>query len=383
MKLETEFVRLPLAFDVERLKEEAGQFSENDWMSHTTGFAGNSSIPLISLYGEVNDAMHGPMMPAPALERCEYIRQVMAAFGEVFSRSRLMRLDPRSEVPPHVDVNFHWFNRVRVHIPITTNPDVSFHCGDKHVHMGAGEAWIFNSWAEHTVKNNGDETRVHLVLDTTGSTRFWEMVDRGDWPFDARRRSTFRQTYVPFEPGKHVDIRTESYNTPLVQSAAELEILIGALLDDIRCSGTEEVAGRERFARIARDFVRSWREVWSEHGMKPGGWPYYHGLVSQADEAIRTLTPELNLASGIDAVQAFRSLVLSSAINEEFAPQYLDKDEIPEQLEKTARQFSVSPDSSRSPENPGGDVEKVARNALCPCGSGERYKRCHGRLSGT
>ena len=71
MKLETEFVKLPLLFDVERLREEITRFSESEWMGHTTGFAGNSSIPLISLDGEFNDAMHGPMKPTPALARCE------------------------------------------------------------------------------------------------------------------------------------------------------------------------------------------------------------------------------------------------------------------------------------------------------------------------
>ncbi len=183
MKLETEFVKLPLLFDVERLRKEIAQFSEDEWMAHTTGYAGNLSIPLISLEGEFNDAMHGPMKPTSALKRCEYIQQIMTTFDEVFSRSRLMRLEPGQEVPPHSDVNYHWYNRVRIHIPITTTEDVLFFCGDQHVHMAPGECWIFNSWLEHTVKNNSDKTRVHLVVDTAGSTKFWDLVKRGDWPF--------------------------------------------------------------------------------------------------------------------------------------------------------------------------------------------------------
>lgn len=378
MKLESEFVKLPLLFDAERLKEEIAQFSEDEWISHTTGFGGNLSIPLISLYGEFNDAMHGPMKPTPALERCEYVRQIITTFGEVFSRSRLMRLEPGCEVPPHVDINYHWFNRVRIHIPITTTEDVLFYCGDKYVHMAAGEAWIFNSWAEHTVKNNSDISRVHLVLDTTGSTRFWELVERGVWPFKAGRQPASEPIITLYEPNRPTHIRTETYNAPLVQSPGELEILIGALVRDIECLNASEEESKQAFLELTKDFVRAWREVWSEHGMKPTGWPLYHGLVKQADRAALTTSPELILESGIGVAQAFRSLVLSSAVNEEFAAQYLDKDEIPGTLEKTTRRFTAEQKQSEDSDEQTG---QVARNTPCPCGSGERYKHCHGKIA--
>ena len=209
MNLDTEFIRLPLRFDVERLRTELAQFSEDEWLPHATGFPGNSSIPLISLNGEYNDALHGPMRPTAALARCPYIQQIMGEFGEVFSRSRLMRLEAGCEVPPHVDVNYHWHRRVRIHIPITTTEEVLFHCNGHHVHMAAGESWIFNSWVDHSVQNNSDQTRVHLVLDTTGSPAFWDMVDRGYRPF-AERRAQPESRYVDFVPGSESQVRTES-----------------------------------------------------------------------------------------------------------------------------------------------------------------------------
>lgn len=372
MKLETEFVKLPLLFDVERLSKEVAQFSLDEWIGHTTGFAGNLSIPLISLDGEFNDAMHGPMQPTSALARCEYIRQIMTAFGEVFSRSRLMRLEPGQEVPPHVDINYHWFNRVRIHIPIATTEEVLFYCGDEHVHMAAGEAWIFNSWSEHMVRNNSDKTRVHLVLDTTGSTRFWDLVEQGEWPFMERQQAVAKPHVVRYEPNKPTHIRTETYNVPLVQSPGELEILIRTLADDIECCDESDEKGRKAFVDLSTNFVRAWREVWSEHGMKPSGWPLYHALVKQVDKAVFLVAPDLMIKSGIDLAPAFRSLVLSSAVNEEFAPLYLDKDEVPKTLQQAARSYTSDQQYSG---------EKVARNAPCPCGSGERYKRCHGRIA--
>ena len=71
------------------------------------------------------------MRPTPHLAKLPYVRQVLASFGVVWGRSRLMRLDPGAVVPEHADINYHWFYRVRVHIPIFTRPEVLFHCGNE------------------------------------------------------------------------------------------------------------------------------------------------------------------------------------------------------------------------------------------------------------
>lgn len=382
MKLETEFVKLPLLFDVEQLRKEIAQFAEDDWMAHATGYSGNLSVPLISLNGQFNDAMHGPMKPTTALDRCEYIRQIMTEFGEVFSRSRLMRLEPGCEVPPHVDINYHWYHRVRMHIPITTTEDVLFFCGDKHVHMAAGESWIFNSWLEHTVQNNSDKTRVHLVLDTAGSPRFWELVNQGDWTFAKGRPQAVAPQFVPFEPGKKTQIRTETYNAPLVQSPGEIENMVRALVADMDSSPESDQAAKEYFVGLADAFVRAWREVWSEHGMKPSGWPLYHELVARCGKACELINPELVLESnGVELGKAFRGLVLFSVINEEFAPQYLGKDEVPEKLERAVRQFTTATDKPADTPAGSSSVKPMGRNEPCACGSGKRYKHCHGKVA--
>ena len=392
MKLETEFIKLPLLFDVDRLAYEVGQFAESEWMGHTTGFAGNSSIPLIALDGEFNDALHGPMKPTPALQRCPYIQQIMTDFDEVFSRSRLMRLAPGSRVPPHADVNYHWHNRVRIHIPVTTTAGVLFYCAERHVHMAAGECWIFDSWSEHRVENTSDLTRVHLVLDTAGSPRFWDLAERGGWPFSEDPRPGAAPRQVAFDPTRPVAVRTETYNAPPVQSPAELENLIRYLVDDIDRSSAEAAEALARFFGFGKRFVRSWREVWAAHAMQPDGWPLYHALVRQAQREVTAAAAGLTLKSnGVDLAPAFGGLVLFSAINEEFAPLYLGQGNLPDHLQPAARHFanrpgtgggkpgapppqpaSAAPDDSRT--QPGG------RNRPCDCGSGKRYKHCCGRF---
>ena len=84
MKLATEFIRLPFLFDVARMQEEVSAFAAHEWLPHVQGYVGNSSIPLISLNGSMNDDFNGPMKKTERLDRSPYLQQVLAAFDEVF-----------------------------------------------------------------------------------------------------------------------------------------------------------------------------------------------------------------------------------------------------------------------------------------------------------
>src|ERR1039457_1882875 len=134
MKLAKPFYRLPVRFDASRLREEIAELPPDAWAEHPNDIKGNRSLRLISVDGGENDHVDGIMLPTPHLQRLPYIRQVLASFGVVWSRSRLLRLEPFAGVPPHADINYHWFNRVRMHVPIVTHPLVRFYCGDESVH---------------------------------------------------------------------------------------------------------------------------------------------------------------------------------------------------------------------------------------------------------
>src|SRR5437762_2521344 len=109
MKLDSEFCKLPLRFDAARLAEEVAQFTAADWRAHPQGHAGNSAVPLIAVNGDpANDGVQGPMQPTPALARCPYIRQVLAALQSVLGRTRLMRIVGNGEATAHVDTNYYW-----------------------------------------------------------------------------------------------------------------------------------------------------------------------------------------------------------------------------------------------------------------------------------
>jgi hypothetical protein len=278
MKLASPFIQLPLKFDAERLAAEVAALPPEAWAKHPTGFQGNGAVRLISTDGGENDDMGGAMLPTPHLRQSPYIQQVLATFNTVFGRSRLMALGPHAEVPAHSDVNHHWFYRVRIHVPIVTFPEVSFHCDDQAVHMGAGEAWIFDNWRRHKVVNPTNNTRIHLVADTTGSADFWSLVAKGINP--ATSQALMPQA-VPFDPDATPQIVTERFNMAHVMPPAELAFLAEDLLNDLQTAVNNYLSDANaayNYIAIVKRFCANWRDTWSIYGDEKVHWPRYQAL---------------------------------------------------------------------------------------------------------
>ena len=313
MRLSKPFIRLPLRFDAARLAFEANRLAPHKWMPHPSGMRGNSAVALISSGGGDNDSFDGEKAPTPHLAECPYTRQAMAGFGEVLSRARFMKLDARAEVSLHVDFNYHWFSRVRIHIPVVTNPDVIFHCGDEHLHMGAGECWIFDSWRRHRVVNQGAEDRIHLVIDTSGSSRFWNMVRSVE---SARSDAVARAAkLVPFEPGSRHDLKVERYGAAAVMAPGECAALVEDLIADFQANPANDRQLAAAYAAGLRGFVQDWRELWLLHGDEPAGRAHYRALI---DATRRRLHPNrralTTLSNGIGVNAVFAQRVLNAAL---------------------------------------------------------------------
>lgn len=322
MRLASEFIRLPYKFDTQKLTEEVQAFSRSEWLPHVQGYAGNSSIPLISLDGEMNDDFNGPMKVTEKLRRSPYISQVLASFGEVFGRSRLMGLDGKCSVPEHRDVNYHWYSRVRIHIPVITNPDVLFYCGDTHVHMAAGETWIFDSWKKHRVENASDQFRVHLVIDTAGSSKFWNVVGASEWRCarQCRKLASIDDKFIPYVEDKEETILTENYNAPLVMQPGEIDALIADIVFDMRACRGNPVPAAQAFEKSLHEFRREWRRLWSLYGQSRDGWIHYENLIKN----VRMPREQLQLASNQgSATHTFGARVLAAALSVSLADQYL------------------------------------------------------------
>ena len=313
MRLSKPFIRLPFRFDAERLASETAQFAEADWMAHPNNLPGNSAIALISSGGGDNDSFDGEKQPTPHLARCPYMRQVMAGFGEVLSRSRLMRLAAGAEVSLHVDFNYHWFSRVRIHIPVATNPAVTFHCGAEQLHMQAGECWIFDSWRRHQVVNGGGATRIHLVIDTCGSSRFWRMVREAEAQSPTAIAAAAK--LLPFQPEQRAPLRTERFSNLPVMAPGECTALVEDLIADFSANPNNDAQLVNDYAALLRGFAQDWRELWLLHGHRPEARPHYQALIQATRRQLHPNRRALTTASndiGVNAIFAQR--VLNAAL---------------------------------------------------------------------
>ena len=301
-----------MRFDAARLRAEVEALSEDAWVRHPTSFEGNSALRLISVNGGENDDVDGRMLPTPHLGRCPYLRQVLSSFGVVWSRSRLMRLGPQSRVPEHADINYQWFYRVRMHIPIVTRPEVRFHCGGKDVHMAAGEAWLFDNWRRHRVENPTDDTRIHLVADTSGTAAFWESVAQAGAARQADGELAYRAGEVPA-------LLTEDVLPRPVMPPAEVELLVSDLRGEL-VPGNDSPDARTQLARyhwLLQSFCFDWRQLHALRGEDPQGLGEYRELLDKLRTASRTLAGGLVMrTNGIEAHRVLEGRLLRHLLHD-------------------------------------------------------------------
>ena len=307
MKLQVPFIQLPLRFDAAVLAAEIAALGEDPWRPHPQGYPGNSALTLVTTGGDAdNDDVAGPMLPTPYLLRCPYLMQVMASLGAVWGRSRLMRLSGHAEVTPHVDINYYWRERVRVHVPIVTQPTVRFRCGDADINMAAGDCWIFDTWRLHHVINDAEHARIHLVADTVGGEGFWQLVGRGQAP-QMPKPGWHAQTVAP--QAAHPELAYESVNVPAVMTPWELREHLGFLVGE-----SEPGPALRPIQQIAMAFTRNWQALWARYGESRGGWPEYRRLL---DAFVLDVTPharDVFLRNGNPLLPAIKSIVVLTAL---------------------------------------------------------------------
>ncbi len=169
-------LRLPLSFDPALLARDLAALSATPWTRHFVhdNYDGDwSAIPLRSAEGETHPIrMIGPhpgakrFVDTPLLDACPYFRQVLATFACEIRGARLMRLTPGSVIKEHDDPYLSAEDgRLRLHIPVLTNPDVDFQLSRRRIDMPAGSVWYLRLTDPHRVANRVATDRVHLVFD--------------------------------------------------------------------------------------------------------------------------------------------------------------------------------------------------------------------------
>ena len=81
------------------------------------------------------------------------------------ARVLLIKLEANKDVARHVDGGDYLSTVRRFHIPLITNDLVSYTVDNETIHMKQSECWEINNLKYHSVKNDGNEDRIHLLID--------------------------------------------------------------------------------------------------------------------------------------------------------------------------------------------------------------------------
>lgn len=309
MKLQVPFLQLPILFDAPAMAAEIAAIDPAAWRGRTQQDDGNSALTLITAGGDPdNDELAGQMRPTPWLQQCPYVMQALDALGATWGRARLMRLSGQAEVKPHVDINYYWRERMRVHVPVVTTPSVRFQCGEGEINMAAGECWIFDTWRRHRVVNAGNDTRIHLVADTVGGARFWDLLTAGRPP--GPREPDWNPVRIdPGTPGTPA-LDFEAVNAPVVMTPWEIRehlvFLLGEAVPHPQLPALQSAL---------LSFARRWHALWSCYGERSEGWPRYRELLlATRSELVALGVNEIGLRNETGLMQTLCSYVLDMAL---------------------------------------------------------------------
>ncbi|GLZ33804.1 hypothetical protein Lesp02_59920 [Lentzea sp. NBRC 105346] len=100
------------------------------------------------------------------LDRAPLIREILRSVPAPLRAVRLMALGPGARSIDHFDTKYGpaW-GVARLHVPVTTNPDAVLVLGGVTYRWQPGSFWFGDFSREHRVENNGETTRIHLVID--------------------------------------------------------------------------------------------------------------------------------------------------------------------------------------------------------------------------
>lgn len=167
-------IKFPFVFDKEQLVVDTNKLIQKKWMNHynSNDYSGKwTSIALMSKGGKstnINAFSNSAedFMPTDVLDSCNYFKEILTGFLFEKTAVRLLNLGPGAEVKPHRDHCLGYEDGMfRLHIPLITNQEVEFILDGQRLIMNEGECWYFNANFLHSVKNGGDQDRIHLVID--------------------------------------------------------------------------------------------------------------------------------------------------------------------------------------------------------------------------
>lgn len=185
--------RLGLSFDPDRLLADLNRVSDRVWarlkneahVGADVGQLGWQSLALRAIGGdETRTDPGGPGLvefaDTPLLAETGYLAEVLASIPARLRGVRLLALRPGAHSPVHVDPAYGLpWGTLRLHVPIVVLPEARLDIAGQSHTWQPGSLWYADFTRPHQVRNDGDRTRVHLVIDTHVSPELLDLFPAG------------------------------------------------------------------------------------------------------------------------------------------------------------------------------------------------------------
>ena len=106
----------------------------------------------------------------PAIDKLPQVRPLIFWLMSKVQATRLggvliTKVRPGGRIAPHVDRGWHpEYYKVKLYVPIQSNPHCLNRCEEEWVSMSTGDCWYFNNLVEHEVLNRGKDDRIMLII---------------------------------------------------------------------------------------------------------------------------------------------------------------------------------------------------------------------------
>ncbi len=204
-------VKLPQTYDVDLLLRDLqtlrdvptapqpGPYHKGEW----------TGIALHSLGGKDSVFPSSPGMDkyqeTGNLRKTPYFKKILEDLKCPKEVVRILFLPPGGHIKDHFDFHTNFqFGIVRLHIPILTDPEVAFIIDGQRMSWKAGELWYGDFSRVHSVKNDSQIIRVHIVIDVLINDYLLSLFPED---FVARRRAEGISMTRETMPASEADLR--------------------------------------------------------------------------------------------------------------------------------------------------------------------------------
>ena len=169
------------------------------------------------------------------------IQQIIQYLGVegIVTRIQFARMKPGTKIQPHIDQSLMLVASHRVHIPLTSNAGVTFTIDDQNCHFEPGEVFELNNRVVHSVVNDGETDRIHLIVDYLPDTVNAPNILRPGFEKRAKQRLVTTASAPP-APRLELELPTV-IATSVIRGAHKEESHGGVYLVDLQDESVQQV----------------------------------------------------------------------------------------------------------------------------------------------